>query len=762
MLKSILFIIKIIKMEYTEVTQKISKAGMPLVWQIYAMVLLLLVSSLLFISDPMIKYSIDISIATLNIVAVISGFFLCKKSLFPWGILVFAIVLISSSFITTSLIFFGWQINTQLPFWLEVSGVIVTALFSANLLYLFETQYNLKGVTIDFTLITLTAICCVFLVSPNLLNIVLNQLYEYEQSIVFNVILGSVFLFLLLMASLLSKTIKFKDILLATMVVALSTHFYLDAYAIFKQSNNNEIINKASWLFYQLPGVLAIFYIFTDEFEYNFKLKKAKIMSLKMLWIGTIAGTLIIPLGVIYRWFFDLTSVAPYIIAVLSGIMSIIIIWRIVILISNYEKQRQKLKDIAFTDSLTGISNYLGLQSNVSKLENILVLNINIEDFKSINDMYDRKFGDQVLVSLANRIKNATGVLYAARTTGDNFLAILQVKENNIYHAFQLFEKEIGVWDTVFNKRVAVPLTYGGSHSIKPEDLDKLVRNAEIGLKTSRAHKRHFTLYQESNDLLTPSYKVELPRHELREILQLAIDRNNLPIHFQPIYETQTGALRALEMLIRVNSIKHGLLLPRQFLEQAKSYGLLTDLTHTCINMVAKQFHSLPDVTININVPPYMLDDRDTLNNFIEHFKEKGLPPKRFCIEVTEDGDIPTESLVPAINLLKDFGFTIAMDDFGTGYSSLGRLSSLPFDSVKIDRSLLIAADNGDKAILESAISLVKRLGVAVVVEGVETAAQFTLVKDLGADSVQGFLFSKPVPITSDNQFSLNVMDIVT
>ena len=101
------------------------------------------------------------------------------------------------------------------------------------------------------------------------------------------------------------------------------------------------------------------------------------------------------------------------------------------------------------------------------------------------------------------------------------------------------------------------------------------------------------------------------------------------------------------------------------------------------------------------------------------------------------------------------------MDYFGTGYSSLGRLSSLPFDTVKIDRSLLLAADNGNKTILESAITLVKRLGVSVVVEGVETLEQLSLVRELGADSVQGYLFSKPVPIINKKQFSLNAADIV-
>jgi EAL domain-containing protein (putative c-di-GMP-specific phosphodiesterase class I) len=156
-----------------------------------------------------------------------------------------------------------------------------------------------------------------------------------------------------------------------------------------------------------------------------------------------------------------------------------------------------------------------------------------------------------------------------------------------------------------------------------------------------------------------------------------------------------------------------------------------------------------------------MLNNPEVLNNFVECFKKEDLPMHRFCVEVTEDGDIPTDHLIPAIKLLKSHGFKIAMDDFGTGYSSLSRLSVLPVDVVKIDRSLLLAATAGDKAILESAITLTKRLGASTVVEGVETIEQLELIKELGADSVQGFLLSKPVTISKTPLLSLNMSDIV-
>jgi EAL domain-containing protein (putative c-di-GMP-specific phosphodiesterase class I) len=155
-----------------------------------------------------------------------------------------------------------------------------------------------------------------------------------------------------------------------------------------------------------------------------------------------------------------------------------------------------------------------------------------------------------------------------------------------------------------------------------------------------------------------------------------------------------------------------------------------------------------------------MLKSQKLLNNFIHLFEEENLPPNKFCIEITEDESIPTTELISAVRQLKDRGFTIAMDDFGTGYSSLDRLSILAVDTVKIDRSILLTASSGNTAILEWSISLAKRLGISAVVEGVETLEQLSLVKLLGADSVQGFLYSRPVPALQTGSIALNSNDI--
>jgi predicted signal transduction protein with EAL and GGDEF domain len=748
-------------MNNTLLFKKLSKAGMPVFWQSYAMVLTALVFSLIFITDPHWEHVINGLIATINSIAVISGLLLYKKPLYPWAFLILAIVLIDTSFVLKSLMFFGVNVHSQTPFWIEELGVALIGVFSLCLMLLFEKQYNIRGFTIDFALLLLSIICFTFLVSPNLLDIFINQLDIYLQIQTTHLVLGAALISLMLINYELLNEIMLKDVILALMVVLLSTHFYLEILVRFQAFTNNLLVGKISFSFYQLAGILAIYHIFTENYHFNFSSRKSKKIGLQFLWGASISAILVIPLGVIYRWKFGLPNIDPFFLASASVLLSLIVIWRITILLRNYEQQRQTLKTIAFTDPLTGLPNYLGVRNQITTQNNLLIFCINVEDFKSINDMYNRRFGDKVLISLARRLEKVPDILFAARTNSDNFLAVFQVTKENIHHTFYSLKEELGVWDTISNQRIAVPLTYGASHSTNTNGLEKLVRQAELALHTSRIQHTDFTLYTKENIDNLP-VRLQLPRYELREILQQAIDRDFLPVHFQPIYDIKDGSLKAMELLIRVESNVHGLLLPRQFLDQAKSYGLLTGLTRVCVNMVAKHIAQLPDVKININVPPYMLNNPETLNEFINDFYRVDLSPTRFCIEVTEDGDIPTEHLIPAIELLKTHGFTISMDDFGTGYSSLGRLSVLPVDSVKIDRSLLLTASNGNKAILESAITLVKRLGVSAVVEGVETLEQLNLVRSLGADSVQGFLFSKPVHAHVAAKFSLNASDIVT
>ncbi|TCJ85276.1 bifunctional diguanylate cyclase/phosphodiesterase [Cocleimonas flava] len=749
-------------MKITQISSEVKDAGLSAFWQFYAFALFATAICIAFFTNGSeIKHFFNILLATFTAIPLLIAIFIHKKPLYPWGIFVFAILILVAEDILSSLPYLGFDASFFNNEWLKEIGIGILSLFSLSLLLRIESNYRINGFAIDFILCLFSVICFLFILSPNLLQFALKDLTLYQQLQFSHAFLVAVLIGLLLVNLRLLISFKIKDLISAIMILTLSTYLLVNAFNSIGYFGNSEAVNDIEWFCYKFAGVLAFLHILTENYNYNYDPNKAKVLGLKFLWSSSILALLVTPIGVIYRWKFNLTPLDPYLLAIVGATLSLIVILRISVLLRNYEKQRKKLKSIAFTDALTGLPNYLGIRHLIDDKENMLVFTLNIEDFKSINDMHERQFGDNVLISLGKRLKNLSDVLFVARIGSDSFLAVFQAPQEHIYKVYAKLQQELGIWDMVSGKRVAVPLTFGASHSKHPIKPEKLVRQSELALKEARELHKDFTLYKERENPLSVNYNDNLPRLELREILQSSIDQNYLPIHFQPIYNLKDGSLKALELLIRVQSDEHGLLRPSQFLDQAKAYGLLTGLTKVCINMVAENFEKLPKVDINVNVPPYMLNNTDTLNEFISSFHNANLPTERFCIEVTEDGDIPTDHLIPAINLLKANGFSISIDDFGTGYSSLGRLSILPVDSVKIDRSLLLSASDGNKAILESAISLVKRLGVKSVVEGVETLEQLNLVRSLGADSVQGYLFSKPVRVVAASKFSLNASSIV-
>ncbi len=751
-------------MTITRISEKFSTLGLPRNWQLYIVMHIILSLSLMFMSNDFLLNVSNILLTNMVLFGVLVGFYKYHKGKFlQWGGFVIGVAAIALSVTLQSLIYFGMENTPTTNSSIEQVGIILLSYFRFSFMLRVEKAYKLHGFTINYSLAVISLLLFIFLVSPNLLNSFLYELDFTQQINISNFIFSIIFLFIVIINQFLCKTLLITDIIRIIMILFLGTHFGLATLEDFlNTSGDNTFISRATWSFYQLAGTLAIVYIFVERFFIDYHQPTATRMTNTFMWSASILAIIVIPLGLIVRDRLGLPPISALITGIASFLLSSIVIWRLQKLISDISQQREVLKTIAYIDPLTGLYNYHGYLEELSNksIEDLFVVALNVEDFKSINDLHGREFGDEVLKSLAQRLNKTPGIILAARTSSDYFQAVFKTSSSNIPRTIDKIQNHLGIWDIVNKRRIAVPITYGASYSSKLIKPEILARQAEQALKSSRSEHTNFTLFSEISKKSSYLSK-SLPRHELREILQKAVDDDYLPIHFQPIYDLRGGNLKALELLIRVESEEHGLLLPGQFLEQAKAYGLLTSLTQVCINMVAKCYEQLPKVTININVPPYMLKNLQVLNEFITCFEKAKLPMSNFCIEVTEDGDIPTDHLIPAIKLLKSQGFKIAMDDFGTGYSSLSRLSVLPVDVVKIDRSLLLAASEGNKSILESAISLTKRLGATTVVEGVETLEQLSLIKRLGADSVQGFLLSRPVKISKATLLSLNAHDII-
>ena len=735
----------------------LEEQGLPVFWQKFVLLLALPALIFLFTNNQDLSFALILLAEQFLLVGLYFGYRSHKKTNTSRLILVSGVAIATIAISFQILIYFQAPISPIFSYLFEELGIVLIALFGYLHLYKFEKKFNLKGFSIDFSLLVVSILFLFLLVSPQLLNTIINTFSFHQVLQALNVFAGLILLSLAIIHYFLTKYFGLAEGVRMAIVICLITRFGMELVNSFGGFDNVIFINILSLSIYHIAGALSILYIFIDDLSVDFPEVSPKRVGNLFMWASSTFAIIAIPLGLIIRSTLDAPPLDLIVIGITSILTSIFVLWRFIILINNSSKQKQRLNSLIKTNHLTGLPNYQGYleKFTLSQEKNILVNHINIQDFKAINDLYGRDVGDEVLKSLAKKLTQLPNILMAAHIHSDQFLAVFQTEESNIQELISDMQERLGKWDTLQGNSIAVPLHIGGSFN-KICNAENLAKQAELALKEKTTESSSFALYIENKE------DRQIPRHELRQILQESIDNSHLPVHFQPIYELNNGKLKALELLIRVNSKEHGLLTPYQFLEQAKSFGLLTSLTHVCIKMISKHIDDLCDVTININVPPYMIKSPILLQNFIQIFQAEKLEPSRFCIEITEDEDISAQELIPAVQILKEHGFTVAMDDFGTGYSSLDRLSILEVDTVKIDRNILLTADSGDKTILEWSISLAKNLGLSTVVEGVETLEQLALVKLLGADSIQGFLYSKPISIPQLNSIAINSNDIKT
>jgi EAL domain-containing protein (putative c-di-GMP-specific phosphodiesterase class I) len=244
------------------------------------------------------------------------------------------------------------------------------------------------------------------------------------------------------------------------------------------------------------------------------------------------------------------------------------------------------------------------------------------------------------------------------------------------------------------------------------------------------------------------------PRDELELIARMhhAIERREFVLHYQPVVDLPSGAVTAVEALIRWQPPDGALVPPNRFIPLAERTGLIAPITDWVIREVCAQTASWRRRGIELDVGfnfPVGLWDRPTLLNMLAVMREHGLAPGDLIIEVTESAVVSVaERSSGAIDVVRENGMRLAIDDFGTGYSSLSRLAELPASVLKIDRSFVkgLPDDPGAAALVRTIIQLAHGIGMGALPEGIETEAQRRFLADLGCTQGQGFLFSRPVP----------------
>jgi diguanylate cyclase (GGDEF)-like protein len=426
---------------------------------------------------------------------------------------------------------------------------------------------------------------------------------------------------------------------------------------------------------------------------------------------------------------------------------------------------RQRPEDIllheAYHDSLTGLPNRIlfdyrlrqALQRARGARQVVGVLSIDLDSLKNVNHIYSHSVGDLLLQHVAQRLRSCLGpndVL--ARLGGDEFLMMTagETVENSKLAAQQVLDS------------IRLPFVCGGHevyltasvgvtfYPIDGADPDTLLRNAESALdRVKQEGKNSIQLYTSS---MTSN---AVRRVTLENSLRRALQKKEFVIHYQPQLDMRSGAIVGLEALVRWQVPDYGLVPPAEFIPIAEETGLIVPIGEWVLRTACAQtklWHEsgFPQLSIAVNLSARQFQQQDLVERIEQILKETRIAPDALELEITESYAMQNaDYTISVLTQLKKRGIRVSIDDFGTGYSSLSYLKQFPIDTLKIDRSFVkdLATDANDAAIAAAIIVLAHSLKLQVIAEGVETQAELDILKRHACDKMQGYFFSRPIPV---------------
>jgi EAL domain-containing protein (putative c-di-GMP-specific phosphodiesterase class I) len=282
-------------------------------------------------------------------------------------------------------------------------------------------------------------------------------------------------------------------------------------------------------------------------------------------------------------------------------------------------------------------------------------------------------------------------------------------------------------------------------------DVHDLLRDADTAMYVAK------TGGKDSVRLFDPSmHERAHERFRLQVDLRGALDREELLLFYQPIYEMYDGQLKGFEALVRWSHPTRGLIAPERFIPLAEESGLIVPIGRWVLEQALRQITAWDrrhrrarDVSISVNVSTVQLTAPGLISDVQSAIERSGIAPSRVVLEITE-GSLAKdpERTIEVLERLRELGLRIAIDDFGTGYASLSHLQRLPVDILKVDKSFVAALSNGGKSrdLLQAILGVGQALSLAVVAEGIEAQSQMTVLQEMGCEMAQGFLVGKPSP----------------
>ena len=425
---------------------------------------------------------------------------------------------------------------------------------------------------------------------------------------------------------------------------------------------------------------------------------------------------------------------------------------------SDVTEQRvsgEHLRFIAHHDGLTGLPNRFtfkerleleitrkGLSGRITAVHMI-----DLDGFKAINDTIGHDAGDQLLKSVATRLQDLVRRDdLVARFGGDEFV-ILQTDLAQTPMAEALAQRIISRLSeatTIAGQQVRIGASVGlAMYPLDGSDSETLLKHADIALYRAKSEGRG-TVRRFGQWMTRPLQERRAMENDLRR----AVASGELELHFQPQFSSATLAITGFEALVRWEHPEHGFVPPATFIAIAESCGLIGRIGSWVLERACREAAGWDrPCRVAVNVSPLQIKDAGFRQLVADVLVRTGLRPGLLEIEVTEGVLIEAdEQVLGILRELKSLGIRLALDDFGTGYSSLSYLLRLPLDKIKIDKSFVQSADSGAKAILQAILVMSHHLGLDVVAEGVETEAQFQMIRQQHCTEIQGFLLARPMP----------------
>jgi diguanylate cyclase (GGDEF)-like protein len=376
------------------------------------------------------------------------------------------------------------------------------------------------------------------------------------------------------------------------------------------------------------------------------------------------------------------------------------------------------------------------------------VLCIDLDHFKLVNDVFGHSVGDALLSEAARRLEGAIGGAFLARVGGDEFMLVSELGDQPSAAAAladRLLMAVSGEF-TIDDRQLRLGISIGVAvYPVDGADETSLLGNADAALFRAKSTGRNNVRFFEAE----MDERVR-ERHALKHDLGLAIEREELDLHYQPQARID-GQIFGFEALLRWRHPQWGMVPPATFIPVAEEHGLIMQIGEWVLRRACREAVSwrLP-LHIGVNLSPIQFRHGDLPGLIHEVLFQTGLAPERLELEITEGVLIEEPTRVMSIlRRLKSLGVKIAMDDFGTGYSSLSSLQSFPFDKIKIDRAFISNIDSNAQsaAIVRAIIGLGHGLDMPLIAEGVETELQRTILKREHCDEIQGYLIGRPRPI---------------